>query len=58
VAVGIADGSQPKVASSSLSKGDEMPAERLSMRQIGDVLRLCFAAKLPQRAVARSLRLS
>ena len=35
-----------------------MPAERLSMRQIHDVLRLCFAAKLPQRAVARSLGLS
>jgi transposase len=31
-----------------------MPAERLSMRQIRDVLRLCFAAKLPQRAIARS----
>jgi hypothetical protein len=29
-----------------------MPAERLSMRQIRDVLRLCFAAKLPQRAIA------
>jgi hypothetical protein len=35
-----------------------MPAERLSMRQIRDVLRLSFAAKLPQRAVARSLGLS
>jgi DNA-binding transcriptional regulator LsrR (DeoR family) len=35
-----------------------MPAERLSMRQIRDVLRLCFAAKLPQRAIARSLGLS
>src|ERR1700751_3812425 len=35
-----------------------MPAERLSMRQIRDVLRLCCAAKLPQRAVARSLGLS
>jgi hypothetical protein len=35
-----------------------MPAERLSMRQIRDVLRLCFAAKLPQRAVAKSLGLS
>jgi transposase len=35
-----------------------MPAERLSMRQIRDLLRLCFAAKLPQRAVARSLGLS
>ena len=34
-----------------------MPAERLSMRQIRDVLRLCCAAKLPQRAVARSLGL-
>jgi transposase len=35
-----------------------MPAERLSMRQIRDVLWLCFAAKLPQRAIARSLGLS
>ena len=35
-----------------------MPAERLSMRQIRDVLRLCYAAKLPQRAVGRSLGLS
>jgi transposase len=35
-----------------------MPAERLSMRQIRDVLRLCYAAKLPQRAIARSLGLS
>ena len=35
-----------------------MPTERLSMRQIRDVLRLCYAAKLPQRAVARSLGLS
>ena len=35
-----------------------MPAERLSMRQIRDVLRLCYAGKLPQRAVARSLGLS
>jgi hypothetical protein len=32
-----------------------MPAERLSMRQIGDVLRLHFAAKLSQRAIAASL---
>jgi len=35
-----------------------MPAERLSMRQIRDVRRLYFAAKLPQRAIARSLGLS
>ena len=35
-----------------------MPAERLSMRQIRDVLRLSFAAQLPQRAVARRLGLS
>ena len=35
-----------------------MPAERLSMRQIREVLRLCFESKLPQRAVARSLGLS
>jgi hypothetical protein len=31
-----------------------MPAERLSMRQIREVLRLCFESRLPQRAVARS----
>ena len=35
-----------------------MPAERLSMRQIWEVLRLCFESRLPQRAVARSLGLS
>ena len=35
-----------------------MPAERLSMRQIREVLRLCYGSKLPQRAVARSLGLS
>ena len=35
-----------------------MPAERLSMRQIRDVLRLRFASKLSQRAIAKSLRLS
>ena len=35
-----------------------MPAERLSMRQIREVLRLQFASKLPQRAIAKSLRLS
>ena len=35
-----------------------MPAERLSMRQIREVLRLCFESRLPQRAVARSLGLS
>ena len=35
-----------------------MPAERLSMRQIREVLRLRFASKLPQRAIAKSLRLS
>ena len=34
-----------------------MPAERLSMRQIREVLRLCFESRLPQRAVARSLGL-
>ena len=38
--------------------GDEMPAERLSMRQIREVLRLRFASKLPQRAIAKSLGLS
>ena len=35
-----------------------MPAERLSMRQIREVLRLCFESRLPQRAVAKSLGLS
>ena len=35
-----------------------MPAERLSMRQIREVLRLCFESRLPQRAAARSLGLS
>ncbi len=34
-----------------------MPAERLSMRQIRDVLRLCWESRLPQRAAARSLGL-
>ena len=34
-----------------------MPAERLSMRQIREVLRLWFASGLPQRAIARSLGL-
>jgi transposase len=34
-----------------------MPAERLSMRQIRDVLRLCWESGLPQRAAARSLGL-
>jgi Sigma-70, region 4 len=35
-----------------------MPTERLSMRQIREVLRLRFASQLPQRAIARSLGLS
>src|SRR5690348_7312221 len=35
-----------------------MPAERLSMRQIREVLRLRFASQLPQRAIAKSLGLS
>ena len=35
-----------------------MPTERLSMRQIREVLRLRFASKLPQRAVAKSRGLS
>lgn len=35
-----------------------MPAERLSMRQIREVLRLCFGSRLPQRAIVRSLGLS
>ena len=35
-----------------------MPAERLSMRQIREVLRLRFASELPQRAIAKSLGLS
>ncbi len=34
-----------------------MPTERLSMRQIRDVLRLCWESGLPQRAAARSLGL-
>ena len=35
-----------------------MPAERLSMRQIREVLRLRYASMLPQRAIAKSLGLS
>src|SRR6202790_463154 len=35
-----------------------MPAERLSMRQIREVLRLRLDSRLPQRALARSLGLS
>jgi predicted transcriptional regulator len=35
-----------------------MPAERVSMRQIREVLRLRFASELPQRAIAKSLMLS
>ena len=35
-----------------------MPGERLSMRKIREVLRLRMGHKLPQRAVAQSLRLS
>ena len=35
-----------------------MPAERLSMRQIREVLRLRFASKLSQRAIAKSPWLS
>ena len=35
-----------------------MPAERMSMRQIREVLRLRFASELPQRAIANSLGLS
>src|SRR5712675_292401 len=35
-----------------------MPGERLSMRQIREVLRQRFASKLPQRAIAKSLGLS
>jgi transposase len=34
-----------------------MPAERLSMRQIREVLRLYWESRLPQRAAARSLGL-
>src|SRR3984893_18579294 len=34
-----------------------MPAERLSMRQIREVLRLCFESRLPRRAGARRLAL-
>src|ERR1700724_1757178 len=35
-----------------------MLAERISMRQIREVLRLRFASELPQRAIAKSLGLS
>jgi DNA-binding Lrp family transcriptional regulator len=35
-----------------------MPVERVSMRQIREVLRLRFASELPQRAIAKSLGLS
>src|SRR5256714_13920561 len=35
-----------------------MPAERVSMRQIQEVLRLRIASQLPQRAIAKSLGLS
>src|SRR5690348_14714740 len=35
-----------------------MPAERVSMRRVREVLRLRFASKLPQRAIAKSLGLS
>ena len=35
-----------------------MPAERVSMRKIREVLRLRFASELPQRAIAKSLGLS
>src|ERR1700752_4273838 len=35
-----------------------MTAERVSMRQIREVLRLRFASELPQRAIAKSLGLS
>jgi hypothetical protein len=32
-----------------------MPAERLSMRKIRELLRLRFESRLPQRAIAESL---
>src|SRR5437588_11271531 len=35
-----------------------MPAERVSMRHIREVLRLRFASELPQRGIAKSLGLS
>jgi DNA-directed RNA polymerase specialized sigma subunit len=35
-----------------------MPAEKVSMRQIREVLRLRFASSLPQRAIAKILGLS
>ena len=35
-----------------------MPGERVSMRQIREVLRLRFASELRQRAIAKSLGLS
>jgi DNA-binding transcriptional regulator LsrR (DeoR family) len=37
---------------------DEMPAERVSMGQMREVLRLRFASELAQRAIAKSLGLS
>src|SRR3954447_6487466 len=59
VAVCVAGSSQPRVGLSLCPKaGDGMPAERLSMRQIREVLRLRYASKLPQRAIAKSLGLS
>src|SRR5580704_937882 len=35
-----------------------MPGERVSMRQIREILRLRFASELPQRGIAKSLGLS
>src|ERR1700757_4608434 len=35
-----------------------MPGERLSMRKIREILRLRWEHRLPQRAIAQSLRLS
>ena len=35
-----------------------MPAERLSMRKIRDVLRMCFEIGLSERQIARAMALS
>ena len=60
MAVRDAGSSQPKVGSLPFAKqrGSGMPAERLSMRKIRELLRLRFENRLPQRAIAESLGLS
>jgi hypothetical protein len=42
---------------SGIVSDDAMPRKRVSMRKIHDVLRLHFGLKLPQRQIARSVRL-